>query len=157
MNALPAAARFDHAAHAAPRIRDLLPLYMDALGGRFLYGDTNEEVGFRAVQIEYGGGTKIELIEATEGSGFLDGFLRRNPAGGLHHVTYRVPDLDAAIAMAERAGFAVFGVNTERPEWKEAFIHPRAAHGVLVQLAQTAPEWPPKTSGASLESILGPA
>lgn len=156
MIALPAAARFDHAAHAAPRIRDLLPLYVDALGGRFLYGDTNEAVGFRAVQIEYGDGSKIELIEATEGSGFLDGFLRRHPSGGLHHVTYRVGDLDAAIALAESAGFEVFGVNTERAEWKEAFIHPHAAHGVLVQLAQAPPDWPPRNR-VTLESVIGPA
>jgi methylmalonyl-CoA/ethylmalonyl-CoA epimerase len=44
---------FDHAAHAAPSIRSLLPIYRDVLGGRFFAGGDNVRVGYRAVQLDF--------------------------------------------------------------------------------------------------------
>lgn len=149
-------AKFDHVAHAAPRIRDLLGLYQGVLGGEFLHGATNEELGYTTLQLGFAGGTKIELLEPTPGSPFLDRFLERNPAGGMHHITYRVPDIDAAVAAAEREGYAVFGVSRALPQWWEAFVHPRSAHGVLLQLAQSPPEWPPVVPGVTIETLIGP-
>jgi methylmalonyl-CoA/ethylmalonyl-CoA epimerase len=145
---------FDHVAHAAPRIRDLLPLYRDALGGVLFHGSEHAQLGYRVALLRYADGTKLELLEPLPGSPFLDRFLERNPNGGLHHVTFRVPDLPAAVAAARRAGFEVFGVSDERPEWREAFIHPRLAHGTLVQLAEVAPGFPDRMPEAVVEAML---
>ncbi|MHB1468606.1 MAG: VOC family protein [Solirubrobacteraceae bacterium] len=91
-------ARFDHVAHAAPRISDLLPLYRDVLGGRFSSGAPNEQLGYRTLHLTYANGSKIELMEPLPGSAFLRSFFERNPLGGLHHITFRVPSLDEALA-----------------------------------------------------------
>lgn len=148
-------ATFDHVAHAGASIRELLPLYRDVLGGRFIFGALQPATGYRAVQLGYAADTKIELIDPLPGSTFLDGFLRRNPRGGLHHVTYRVPDLDAAVGAALRAGYEVFGLSRENPSWQEAFVHPRQAHGTLVQFAQSVPGWPPELApDVSLDAFL---
>ena len=151
-----AGAKFDHVAHAAPRIRDLLSLYQGVLGGEFLHGATNERLGYTTAQLGFADGTKIELMQPIEGSRFLDKFLARNPAGGLHHITYRVPDIDTAVAAAEREGYEVFGVSRALPQWWEAFVHPRTAHGVLLQLAQSPPAWPPVVPGVTIETLIGP-
>lgn len=148
------AARFDHVAHVAPRIRALLPLYVDTLGGRFQHGTIDRELGYRLVHLGFADGGKIELMEPLGERSFLDPFLRRSPAGGLHHITYRVDDLLATVERARRAGYEVFGVRTDEPDWQEAFVHPRAAHGVLVQFAQAAPDWPRTPPGARLEDFL---
>jgi methylmalonyl-CoA/ethylmalonyl-CoA epimerase len=58
------------------------------------------------------------------------------------------------VACAEEAGLDVFGVSYARPEWMEAFIHPRDAHGTLIQLAQVAPGYPEPVEGETLESFL---
>jgi methylmalonyl-CoA/ethylmalonyl-CoA epimerase len=145
---------FDHVAHAAPRITDLLPLYRDVLGGTFLGGEADSEHGYRFVQLQLAEGTKIELLEPLESSTFLDGFLQRHPAGGLHHVTFRVPDLDRAIAAAAAFGYQVFGVDRRRPDWKEAFLHPRVAHGALLQLAEAPPGDTWIVPGQTLDDIL---
>lgn len=150
-------AKFDHVAHAAPRIRDLLPLYQGVLGGSFLHGLRNEALGYTTLQLGFADGTKIELMEPTAGSAFLDSFLARNPNGGMHHITYRVPDIDAAVAAAEAQGYDVFGVSRTLPDWWEAFVHPRSAHGVLLQLAQSPPTWPPVVPGVTIETLIGPA
>jgi methylmalonyl-CoA/ethylmalonyl-CoA epimerase len=146
---------FDHVAVAGPSIRSLLPLYADALGGRFRYGGVNAQVGFRAVTLGYPDGSKIELLEALPDSGFLDSFLARNGGlGGLHHVTFFVPDLAAAVAAVEALGLRVFGVTLNDPYWSEAFVHPAANQGVLLQLATPGPHLAEAHSGRTLEDVL---
>jgi methylmalonyl-CoA/ethylmalonyl-CoA epimerase len=132
----------DHVAIAGPSIAELLPLYRDALGGRFIYGGIDDDPGFRTATFEYEDGGKIELLDPTPGSTFLDSFLRRTGGlGGLHHVTFRVPDIAAAHAELDAHGVPHFGLLVGDPVWNELFIHPRDGDGVLVQLAQLGPDW----------------
>ncbi len=150
---LPHGAIFDHVAHAAPRIRDLLPIYRDLLGGTLLRGGTHA-LGFRDVQLGYGDGSKVELIEPTREGTFLDSFFERQPLGGLHHVTFLVPDVRAAAEEAERAGMRIHGASYEQVRWREAFLHPAGAAGALIQLAQPGPAYRWADPDADLEAIL---
>ena len=122
---------FDHFAIATPRIRDLLPLWRDTLGGRFALGADNPEIGWRTVRLQFGEQICVELIEPLAGSAFLDGFFAKNPAGGVHHVTFFVDDIKAAFERIEAAGYAPFGADEA---WFQLFVHPKRANGVLVQL-----------------------
>ncbi len=132
----------DHVAVAGPSIPALLPLYRDALGGTFLYGGIDDDPGFRTATFAYPGSGKIELLDPTPGSTFLDSFLRRTGgAGGLHHITFRVSDLAAGHTELDRRGVPYFGLRFGDPIWNELFIHPRDGSGVLIQLAQVGPEW----------------
>jgi methylmalonyl-CoA/ethylmalonyl-CoA epimerase len=148
-------ASFDHAAHAAPRIRDLLPLYAGQLGGEFLYGGDNVRVGYKGLVLAFAGGGKVELLEPLPGSAFFDTFFARSPLGGLHHLTFRVVDVRGSVAQAREAGFTMVEANYDDPMWMEAFVHPRAAHGVLVQFVQAPSQHPRREPGATLESVLG--
>jgi methylmalonyl-CoA/ethylmalonyl-CoA epimerase len=129
-------ATFDHVAIAGRRIRDLLPLWRDTLGGRFMVGADNAAAGWRAVRLELGGIWCVELIEPLRGSAFLDGFLLRHPGGGLHHVTFLVDDVRAAFDSFAARGYEPFGAD-ER--WLQMFVHPRSAGGVLLQLMVRRP------------------
>jgi methylmalonyl-CoA/ethylmalonyl-CoA epimerase len=149
---VPLETTFDHACVAAARIRDLLPLYRDILGGSFVQGGDNVRVGYRALQLGYEDGSRIELMEPLRGSTFLDSFFARG--GGLHHVTFKVSDLRAAVRAAEAAGLTVVGYYDEDPDWKEAFVHPRSAQGVLVQFAEASPGYPPLRTEITLEDVL---
>ena len=149
-------AKFDHVAHAGPSIRALLPLYAGQLGGRLLYGGANERVGYRGVMLGFADGSQLELLDPLPGSTFLDSFLARNAAGGLHHVTFRVPELGAAVDGCERAGFEIVGVFREDPDWQEAFVHPRSGHGALIQLLQAPAGVPAHQPGATFDDVLGP-
>ena len=130
-------ALFDHVAIAGPSIEAMLPLYVGVLNGTPTFGWTNEAFGFRTFNIDYPNGTHIELLEALPGSTFLDSFFARNGgAGGLHHVTFTVPDIAATIEILHERGYATFGERLVDPVWAEAFVHPRDAGGVLLQVAQ---------------------
>lgn len=151
---LPFTAHFDHCAVAAPRIRDLLPLYADILGGRFINGGDNTRVGYRALQLAFADGSKIELMEPLSGSTFFDAFFASRGAG-LHHVTFKVDDLDGALERLRAAGTPLTGLYRDDPSWQEVFIHPRDASGVLVQIAQAAPgAWTSPDEGQTIEAVL---
>ena len=124
-------ASFDHFAIATRRIRDLVPLWRDTLGGRFRLGADNPDVGWRTARFEFAGAMCVELIEPLAGSGFLDGFLSRHPTGGLHHVTFLVDDVRRSFHRLERHGYEPFGADEG---WHQLFVHPKRANGVLVQL-----------------------
>ncbi len=124
-------ATFDHFAIATRRIRDLLPLWRDTLGGRFTIGADNADAGWRTVRLELGGMPCVELIEPLRGSAFLDGFFRGHPAGGLHHVTFLVDDINAAFEHIAARGYQPFGIDQLS---YQLFVHPRKAGGVLLQL-----------------------
>ncbi|MER5647716.1 VOC family protein [Streptosporangium sp. NPDC002524] len=131
---------FDHTAVAAPRIRDLLPIYLDLLGGTFRSGGDNQIGGYRALQLTYPGGGKIELMEPLEGSPFFDSFFELTRGrGGVHHLNFHVDDIDLAVSLLTDRGYRLHGLNRDDPRWREVFLHPKEAHGVLIQLAQPGP------------------
>jgi len=120
----------DHIGIAVRSIRDALRLYRDALGGEYLMGGDSDT--WRWLQVRFPGGGKVELLEPI-GEGFLSRFLEKH-GEGMHHITFKTDDIDAAIAHVESLGYELVDVNVEGEDWKEAFLRPRGAHGTLVQL-----------------------
>jgi methylmalonyl-CoA/ethylmalonyl-CoA epimerase len=134
---------YDHVAHAVPSIREVLPLYLDLLGGVVFSGGISPWGGHLAVQIEYPNGARIELLEpARRNAPSIGKFLADSPRGGLHHVTFKVPDIQLALDRVRAAGYHPVGTYLEQAEWRETFLHPRETGGVLIQLAQASPGVP---------------
>jgi methylmalonyl-CoA/ethylmalonyl-CoA epimerase len=77
----------------------------------------------------------IELISSSDPENFVNRFIDRR-GEGLHHVTLQVEDLLEAVEFLTSRGVRVVDVNTDDPHWKEAYISPRDAFGVLIQLAE---------------------
>jgi methylmalonyl-CoA/ethylmalonyl-CoA epimerase len=127
--------RFDHVAIAVHRIEDAAKLLEDLLGGA--PGEQGTGQGFTFRQWTFAGGT-MELLEPRGADSFLHRFLAAR-GEGLHHVTFKVQDLPQWADRFRAAGYRVVGENYDNPEWREIFIHPKSAHGVLIQLAETLP------------------
>jgi methylmalonyl-CoA/ethylmalonyl-CoA epimerase len=126
----------DHVGIAVGDLAKALAFYRDALG---LEIGAPEEVASQRVRAHFVplGETAIELLEATAADSPIAKHLdRRGP--GLHHVTLRVEDIHAALAELKARGVRLVD-ETPRPGAHGslvAFIHPSAAHGVLVELVQ---------------------
>ncbi|MFY9399396.1 MAG: VOC family protein [Desulfomonilia bacterium] len=85
--------------------------------------------------------SRLELLTPTGEGSFLDGFLS-DRQGGVHHVTLQTSDIQATRRMLEENGIPYFGFSDYGPVWKELFIHPRDAFGVLIQIAEfEADDW----------------
>jgi methylmalonyl-CoA/ethylmalonyl-CoA epimerase len=128
-------ARLDHVAVAVRDPAAGAAVFRDLLGGTFLMGADQAVQGFRFVQYRFPGGGKIELVTPL-GEGFLARFLDRR-GEGVHHITFRVDRLEEQIERLRSAGIPLTQVSLEDPGWKEAFVHPSHANGVLIQLAES--------------------
>ena len=132
--------QFDHIAIAARRIADAPPYLMSVLGGAPFFGMSADV--FRFGQWEFEGGGRIEVLEPRGDDGFLHRFLdARGP--GVHHVTFKVPSLDDARERATALGYGVVGYDARVPRWKEVFLHPKEALGIVVQIVES-PDEPPR-------------
>ena len=130
-------AQIDHVAIAVRSVASAKPFFVDALGASFLFGGDNVRQGFRWAQFRFPHGGKIELVTPIDDDGFVQRFLDKR-GEGVHHMTLKVPDSKRAIAHLEATGVELINVSIEHPYWKEAFVHPRDGHGVLVQVVQSA-------------------
>jgi catechol 2,3-dioxygenase-like lactoylglutathione lyase family enzyme len=131
----------DHIAVAADIAWDNFDRYRGDLGGEWNGGMHNP--GFYWGQVRYANGMIVEMLQPHDVH--LDDFLRRfidRSGDGPHHLTFKVPDIGAAIDAATAAGFPPVRSNLTDDFWKEAFLHPKQCHGIVVQLAQAAHhEW----------------
>jgi methylmalonyl-CoA/ethylmalonyl-CoA epimerase len=134
--------RLDHVAIGLASAAQAGPWLVGELGGEPYAAGPG--IGFGFWQLCFARGGVIEVLEPDGApGGFLHRFLdARGP--GIHHVTFKVPDLRASIERAQGLGYAVVGVSELFPAWKEAFLHPKQAQGIVVQLAESHPELEPE-------------
>ena len=125
-----------HVAIVVASIAEARKLYEGVLG---LRAHEPEHVADQKVNVlvTYAGSQRIELVEPAAPDSPVSKFLATR-GGGLHHVAYRVDDLDAALAALKRAGVRLIdespkiGANGTRV----AFVHPQGAFGVLTELVE---------------------
>ncbi len=130
--------RIDHLGIAVHSIAEASVFYLDVLG---LPDGGTEEVRDQKVRVAFFevGEVRVELLEPTAPDSPIARFLqKRGP--GLHHVAYRVDDLDATLAAVKAAGVRLID---ESPRggahgMKIAFVHPQASGGVLTEFCQPA-------------------
>jgi LAO/AO transport system kinase len=126
----------DHVGIAVQDIDKALAFFRDALG---LEVEVPEEVASQRVRARFipVGESSIELLEATASDSAIAKYVeKRGP--GIHHITLRVDDIRAMLAQLKARGVRL--VDEEPRSGAEgslvAFVHPSAAHGVLVELKQ---------------------
>jgi len=130
----------DHVAHAVPRWQDAWGRYATDLGASWSSGGPGP--GFAPAQLRFANGSRVEVLMPwdVDVNDFLSRFLAANGPGA-HHLTFKVPDIAEAIDRARSFGIDPVGIDLSHPEWMEAFLHPKVATGVVVQLAQAQEGW----------------
>lgn len=83
------------------------------------------------------GDAEVELLAPLDADGPIAKFLARRGAG-IHHICYRVPDLDAALDACRAAGYRLVDEVPRRGAGggRIAFVHPRATGGILLELTE---------------------
>jgi len=131
----PAPDSVPHVAHvgiAVPSIAAAVPFYRDVLG---IVPDAPETADGATIVNLHLGDVDVELLEPQGADSPVGKFLaRRGP--GIHHICYRVLDLDAALARCRAAGYRLID---ERPRpgaggRRVAFLHPQSTAGILLEL-----------------------
>jgi methylmalonyl-CoA/ethylmalonyl-CoA epimerase len=126
--------RVAHVGIAVASIAAALPFYRDILG--LVPGAPETADGTTIVSLTLGD-VQVELLEPHHPDSPVAKFLaRRGP--GIHHVCYRVPDLDRALENCRAAGYQLVD-STPRSGAagsRIAFLHPTATAGILLELTE---------------------
>jgi len=130
--------RLNHVAIAVPDLEAASSQYRDTLGARVGAPQDEPDHGVTVVFIELPN-TKIELLHPLGENSPIQGFLDKNPSGGIHHICYEVDDILAARDRLKAAGARVLGSGepkTGAHGKPVLFLHPKDFAGTLVELEQ---------------------
>ena len=132
---------FDLIDHVGVAVEDLdgaLALYEGTFGMPVAHRETVSEQGVEAVLLDVGA-CHVELLRPLGPETPVGKFLERK-GPGLHHVAYRVADIDAALEQLEGDGVAL--IDTEPRTGirgsRVAFVHPKATGSVLTEIVEPA-------------------
>ena len=130
------ATRVDHVGIAVKNLDEMVKFYEETLG---LKAKGTETVDEQKVTVAFlpCGDSELELLESTTEDGPIAKFIEKN-GEGIQHVAIRVDDIDAALAELEEKGVRMID---KTPRYgaggaRIAFVHPKASHGVLLELCE---------------------
>ena len=130
----------DHVGVAAEDIEAAVALYRDTLGMPLVHRETVADQGVEAALLDVGDG-HVELLAPLGPETAVGKFLaRRGP--GLHHVAYRVGDVEQTLSALAGAGLRLIDerARTGIRGSRVAFVHPASTGGVLTEIVQPAAE-----------------
>jgi len=124
-------------AHVGVAVRDLAEasrFYREVLGLKPSAPETAD--GAEIVHFHFGG-VDVELLAAADPKSPIASFIeKRGP--GIHHICYRVRDLDQALARCREAGYRLVDEVPRKGAGGKriAFVHPKATAGILLELTE---------------------
>ncbi|HEY9080043.1 methylmalonyl-CoA epimerase [Magnetovibrio sp.] len=128
----------NHVAIAVPDLAAATAKYRDQLGATVSEPQDEPDHGVRVVFVQLPN-TKIELLEPLGDNSPINGFLAKNPDGGIHHLCFEVDDIDAASAKLSADGVRILGGGEPKigAHGKPVlFLHPKDFCATLIELEQ---------------------
>ena len=134
----------DHVALAYPDREAAVRFFVDTMGWHLLHEEENADQGvaeamLAAVAAPAPTDTKIQIVAPTRPDATVAAYLEKNRPG-LHHIAWRVRDIDAVSATLRERGVVLLydepriGTSGSRIN----FMHPKSANGVLTELVEPA-------------------
>ncbi|KPL74376.1 lactoylglutathione lyase [Ornatilinea apprima] len=127
--------KINHIAIAVNNIEESLAFWQGALG---LSLSHIEDVPSQKASVAFipTGDSEVELVRPTDETTGVAKFLKdRGP--GMHHLCLEVDDIDGMLEQLKEKGVRLINETAQvLPGRKMAFIHPKSANGVLVELYQ---------------------
>jgi methylmalonyl-CoA/ethylmalonyl-CoA epimerase len=123
-----------HVGVAVPDLSAALAFYRDVLGLTPHPPETAD--GATIVSLPFGA-SEVELLAPEDPESPIAKFLaKRGP--GIHHICYRVRDLDAALEACRARGYRLVDETPRRGAGgrRIAFVHPKATAGILLELTE---------------------
>lgn len=137
--------RIDHIAVLVDDLDATLSFWRDALG---MEPTHIQDVPAEMAQIAFlpAGGSEVELVMPTTSDSGLAKFLeKRGP--GMHHICLEVDDIAGMIAQLQEHGVEMINAEPRQSAdgKKYAFVHPKSAGGVMVELYEVVMQAPSPT------------
>jgi len=125
----------DHIGIAVESINDTLAFLKDCFGAEELARNEYPEMQQTSSTVNIQG-MNLELMEPTGPDGAIGQFMKNSPRGGYHHISILCDDLEGLVDELEKKGVKIIGKTYDGPD-RVAFIHPKSAKGLLIELTDT--------------------
>ena len=127
--------QIDHVGIAIENIEKALEFYQGGLGMHLAEVATVEEQGVRVAFLP-AGDSAIELLEPLNEESNMRKFIEKR-GEGIHHICLVVNDLPEALDNLSKQGYRLIDETPRKgAHGLVAFVHPKSAHGVLIELLQ---------------------
>jgi methylmalonyl-CoA/ethylmalonyl-CoA epimerase len=129
--------KIDHIAIVVENLDRALGVYRDALG---MTVTDVREIPEQDVKMAFlpTGDSEIELLEPLSAESGIGRYLAKR-GEGLHHICLEVDDIEATLADLKAKGAQLIDETPKQGAYgRIAFIHPKGAHGVLIELVERA-------------------
>ena len=128
--------KLEHIGIAVKSLRDANPLFERLLGTTSYKIEDVPSEGVRTSFFDVAG-LKIELLEATDENSPIARFIAKK-GEGIHHLAFEVSDIQQSMTSYQEKGFELITPSPKKGADNKlvAFLHPRSANGVLVELCQ---------------------
>ena len=128
--------KIEHIGIAVANLKESNKLYEKLLGTSHY---KTEKVVAEGVLTSFfkAGPNKIELLEATKSESPIAKFIEKK-GEGIHHIAFAVDDIREELARLEAEGFVLLNKEPKKGADNKlvAFVHPKSANGVLIELCQ---------------------
>ena len=125
--------KINHIAIAVENIEAMLPFWQEALGIPLTHIEDVPSQKARVAFLAVGEG-EVELVQPTDPDAGTAKFLKEK-GPGMHHLCLEVDNIDEALEELKTRGVRLINETAQvLPGRKMAFIHPKSAGGVLVEL-----------------------
>ena len=128
----------NHIAIAVPNLDEAMEKYAGSLGAKIGNPKDLIEHGVTVVFIDLPN-TKIELISPLGKNSPILSFMKKNPAGGIHHICYEVESISNAISKLTKDGAMILGDGKPKIGAHGnpvIFLHPKDFNGTLIELEE---------------------
>lgn len=128
--------KIEHIGIAVNNLQEAIATYEQLLGTPCYKTEAVETEGVNTAFFQVGE-SKIELLEATNPESPIAKFLAKK-GEGIHHIAFDVTDIRSSMDELAQKGFQLLNETPKSGADNKlvAFLHPRTANGVLVELCQ---------------------
>ncbi len=126
--------KINHIGLAVADVDEVKKLYTDLLG---LPLDHEEMLGELKIAFVPVGETNLELVQSTEPDGVMAKYVAKK-GEGIHHIALEVEDIDSAVKELLAKGMTMIDQEPRQGAHgaRIAFLHPKATHGVMIELVE---------------------
>jgi methylmalonyl-CoA/ethylmalonyl-CoA epimerase len=128
--------KIEHIGIAVKNLEKANLVYATLLGEKHYKIETVETEGVNTSFFRVGE-SKIELLEATNPESPIAKFIDKR-GEGIHHIAFAVDNIVEEIKRLKKEGFVVLNETPKKGADNKlvCFLHPKSAHGVLIELCQ---------------------
>jgi len=129
--------KIEHIGIAVKDMDSANDLYAKLLGEKPYKQEEVESEGVMTSFFEVGP-NKVELLEATNPDSPIAKFIEKR-GEGIHHIAFEVEDIEEEMKRLSKEGFRLLNDRPKKGADNKlvCFVHPKSAHGVLIELCQS--------------------